>query len=44
MGLIPINKDFKGVTDIVRKNATTVTILGRGGEETSVPCRVDFLK
>ncbi|MCP4399998.1 MAG: hypothetical protein GY801_22160 [bacterium] len=43
MGLIPIEKGFKGVQDIVRKNASTITIIGRGGEEIDVPCSVDFL-
>ena len=44
MGLVPINKDFKGVTDVLRKNDSTVTIMGRGGEEIDVACKVDFLK
>jgi hypothetical protein len=43
MGVIPIDKGFKGVRDIVRKNASTITILGRGGEKIDVPCHVDFL-
>jgi hypothetical protein len=42
-GTIPIRKDFKGVKDIVRKDASTITILGRGGEKIDVACAVDFL-
>ena len=43
MGLVPIEPGFRGVEDIVRKDAATVTIRGRGGERIDVPCRVDFL-
>jgi len=43
MGVTPIGQDFSGVTDIVRKDASTITILGRGGERIDVTCRVDFL-
>ena len=43
MGLIGIEKDFKGVQDIVRKNDSFITIIGRGKEKIDVPCRVDFL-
>lgn len=43
MGLVPISKKFKGVSDIIRKDASTVTVLGRGGETIDVPCNVDFL-
>jgi hypothetical protein len=44
MGAVPVAKSFAGVTDIVRKDAGTVTIIGRGGERIDVPCRVDALK
>ncbi len=43
-GTIPVAKDFAGVTDIVRKDAATITIVGRGGERIDVRCRVDALK
>ncbi len=43
-GVVPIAKSFRGVADIVRKNAAEITILGRGGERIDVPCRLDFLK
>jgi hypothetical protein len=43
-GVIPVRKSFKGVKDILRKNASEVTILGKGGEKIDVPCSVDFLK
>jgi hypothetical protein len=43
MGTIPVEKDFGGVTDIIRKNSSTVTVIGRKGEKMDVPCRVDFL-
>jgi hypothetical protein len=43
MGLVPIGPGFAGVEDIVRKDAATVTIRGRGGERIDVACRVDFL-
>ncbi len=43
MGLIGIEKDFKGVQDIIRKNDSSITIIGRGKEKIDVPCRVDFL-
>ncbi len=33
MGMVPVRKDFAGVKDIVRKDASTITILGRGGEK-----------
>lgn len=44
MGTIPVSRDFAGVTDIVRKDARTLTILGRKGEKIDVPCSVDSLK
>jgi hypothetical protein len=43
MGLVSIGKKFGGVADIRKKDEQTITILGRGGERTDVPCRVDFL-
>jgi hypothetical protein len=43
MGVVPIGPGFRGVEDIVRKNAATITIRGRGGEAIDVACRVDFL-
>jgi hypothetical protein len=44
MATIPVGKDFSGVVDIVRKDAGTVTVVGRGGQKIDVPCRVDALK
>ena len=44
MGLIPIDQDFQGVEDIVRKDSASITIIGRGGEKIDVPCQVDFLR
>jgi hypothetical protein len=41
---VPIGKNWKGVKDIVRKDGSTLTILGRGGERMDIPCYVDFLK
>lgn len=43
MGAVPVSKNYKGVKDIIRKDNAAITILGRGGEHTDVPCRVDFL-
>jgi len=43
MGVAPIASGFTGVADIVRKDASAITILGRGGEKIDVACRVDFL-
>ena len=43
MGTVPVDKDFKGVKDIVKKDSYTVTIIGRGNEQIDVPCRLDFL-
>jgi len=43
-GIIPIKKNFKGVKDIVKKNSSCITIIGKGGEHIDVPCHVDFLK
>ncbi|MEE9603755.1 MAG: hypothetical protein V3V75_10645 [Thermoguttaceae bacterium] len=44
MGLVPVEKTFQGVQDIVRSSDTEITILGRGGERIAVSCAVDFLK
>ncbi len=44
MGTIPVAKSFQGVSDILRKDARTVTIVGRKGERIDVPCRVDELQ
>ena len=43
MGIVPVGKDFKGVRDIVKKDSSTVTIIGKGNEKIDVPCRLDFL-
>jgi hypothetical protein len=43
-GTIPIEKSFRGVKDIVQKNANEITILGKGGEKIDLPCSLDFLK
>ena len=43
MGLIPIEKNFKGVADIVKKSESMITIIGKGDEKIDVPCRVAFL-
>lgn len=43
MGLVPIDKDFKGVADIRKKDDRYITIVGRDGQKIDVPCRVDFL-
>jgi hypothetical protein len=43
MGVVPIEKKFKGVADIKKKNSGTVEIVGTGGERIEVPCKVDFL-
>ena len=42
-GVVPVDKSFRGVKDIVAKNDHEVTILGRGGEKLDVPCRTGFL-
>ena len=42
-GLVPVDKSFKGVKDIVAKNKQEITILGRGGEKVDVACRTGFL-
>jgi hypothetical protein len=43
MGVAPIGSDFRGVADIVRKDGSTITIRGRGGEKIDLACRADFL-
>jgi hypothetical protein len=43
-GLIPVDKGFKGVENIVKKDSSTITIMGRGGEKIDVACDVDFLR
>ena len=43
MGLVPIGGGFRGVEDIVRKDAGAITIVGRGGERIDVPCRAGWL-
>jgi hypothetical protein len=42
-GLIPVDKSFTGVKDIIRKNDSEITIIGRNGENIDVPCSLDFL-
>jgi len=42
-GVIQVGDDFKGVEDIVQKDDSNITILGRGGERIDVPCRISFL-
>jgi len=44
MGLVAVDEGFTGVHDIVRRNESAVTVIGRGGESFDVPCRVDFLR
>jgi hypothetical protein len=44
MATIPVSKDFAGVTDIIRRDAGAVTVIGRRGEKIDVPCEVDYLK
>jgi hypothetical protein len=43
MGLVPIDRTFAGVQDIVPAGDGVVRIRGRGGESIEVPCRVDSL-
>ena len=43
-GAVPVDKSFKGVSDIIRKTDSEIRIVGRGGERIDVPCRTDFLK
>ena len=43
IGVVPISSDYKGVKDIVKKDPSTIAIIGKGGEEIEVPCQVDFL-
>ena len=42
-GVVAVDKGFRGVKDIVRKSASEITILGKGGEKLDVPCHADFL-
>jgi hypothetical protein len=44
MGLVPVDRDFKGVKSIVRKDSGHITISGRGGESIDIRCSADFLK
>ena len=44
MGLVPVDRDFKGVKSIARKDSGSITISGRGGKSIDVPCETDFLK
>ena len=43
MGLVPIGKKFRGVSDIRKKDEGTIEVVGIGGELFDVPCRVNFL-
>ena len=43
MGVVPIDNGFQGVKDIIKKDASTITVLGKGGQAIDVPCNVDFL-
>ncbi len=43
MGVVPIDRSFRGVADIVRRSASAIAIRGRGGESIDVRCAVDFL-
>lgn len=43
MGVVPIKSGFTGVQDIIKKDDSTITIFGKGGETLDVPCHVDFL-
>jgi hypothetical protein len=43
MGVVPIDRKFKGVADIRKKNGKTIEIVGTGGEHMDVPCEVGFL-
>jgi hypothetical protein len=43
MGLVPIERSFAGVEDIVPAGDGAIRIRGRGGESIDVPCRADFL-
>jgi len=42
-GLIPIESNFKGVKDIVKKDSSTITVLGKNGESIDVSCDIDFI-
>ena len=43
MGVVPIQTDFIGVRDIYRSGASTIIILGKGGEKMEVGCETGFL-
>ena len=43
MGVVPVDKTFTGVSDIRKKDAGAIEIVGRGGERIDVPCSVDFI-
>ncbi len=43
MGVVPIEKGFTGVNDIVIRSPGVIAIRGRGGESIEVPCRAGFL-
>ena len=42
-GLVPIDKDFTGVMDIVKEDEKHIRIIGRNGKSFPVACCVDFL-
>lgn len=43
VGVVPIPPDFRGVEDIVRKDDSTLLVLGKTGEKIEVPCQTGFL-
>lgn len=43
IGLIPIDKSFKGVKSIHPKDDSTITIIGKGDEVIDVPCKSNFV-
>ena len=42
-GVVPIEKDFSGVSDIVKNDAKSIRIIGRDGKSFTAACQVDFL-
>lgn len=44
IGLVSIDKNFIGVENIIRKNDRYISIKGKNGKTTDVPCRVDFVQ
>jgi hypothetical protein len=44
VGLVAVDQGFIGVKEILKRDESAVTVLGRGGESFDVPCRVDFLR